>query len=205
MVDQISRKLSRLAPLFVCALIAYSPGHANAQHEGCAASADAGQPILFQRGHLTWGLSTRPARPGEKLLVLLWFYNPSDAPESVINCGDIDHFWSLEIEVFDSAGKRVLSRAEEKRLAEEKRNPGAFVPEAPFRCWRNFGITIPPRTCLRGSFSAPGDDFARDLNDYYLLPPGSYSLAPIKDRETENASGSSTVQAVKLPITVLDR
>lgn len=209
MADRFSRKLSRLVPFFLCTLIAYSPGQANDQ-QGCAATVDSGQPILFPRvlyrgGHLIWGLSTRPASLGDKLLVVLWFYNPSDAPLSVMTCADIDHFWSREIEVFDSAGKRVLSRAEERRLAEEMRNPGGFVPEEPFRCWRNFGITIPPRTCLHGSFSAPEYDFARDLDDYYRLPPGRYSLVPIRRGEPERASGLSTQQGVTLPITVLDR
>jgi hypothetical protein len=205
MADKFSRKLQRLVPFFLCTLIAYSPVQADDQREGCAASADTGQPILFRRGHLIWGLSTRPVSPGEKLLVVLWLYNPSEAPISVMTCADIDHFWSREIEVFDSAGKRILSRTEERRLAEEKRNPGGFLPEEPFQCWRNFDIAIPPRTCLHGSFSAPEDDFARNLNNYYLLPPGRYSLVPIKKREAERASGGSTEQAVKLPITVLDR
>ena len=202
MTDQLSRNLSRLAPFFLCALIGYS--QADKQYEGCAASADTEQPILFQRGHLIWGLSTRPASPGEKLLVVLWFYNPSESPLSVMTCGDIDYFWSREIEVFDSAGQRVMSRAEERRLAEEKRNPGGFLPE-PFQCFRNFPITVPPRTCVHGKFSEPEHDFARDLNSYYLLPPGRYSLVSTSKREPERASGRKTDQGFTLPITVLDR
>jgi hypothetical protein len=205
MADQFSRKLSRLVPFFLYTLIAYSPGQANEQSQGCAASADTGQPILFQRGQLIWGLATRPASPSEKLLVVLWLHNPSEAPLSVMTCADIDHFWSREIEVYDSAGKRVLSRAEERRLAEEKRNPASFVPEDPFQCFRNFPISIPPRTCLHGSLSAPEYDFARDLNIYYLLPPGRYSLVPISKGEPERASGRRTEQRLTLPITVLDR
>jgi hypothetical protein len=186
-----------------CTQIAYSPGQASERPEGCATTPDTGQPILFQRGHLIWGLSTRPVSLGDKLPVLLWFYNPSEAPLSVMTCGDIDHFWSREIEVFDSTDKRVLSRAEEKRLAEEKRNPGVFLPEQPFRCWLNFAITVPPRTCLHGSFSAPEYDFARDLNSYYQLPPGRYSLVPISIGKPQQASGRETVQRLTLPITVL--
>jgi hypothetical protein len=203
--DQFSRKLSRLVPIVLSTLMAYSPAQTNEQAEGCVASADTGQPIWFQRGHLSWGLSTRPASAGEKVLVVLWFDNPSDTPQSVKTCQAIDFFWAREIEVFDSAGKRVLSRAEEKRLAEEKRNPGGGSRfEIPWVCVSNVAIPIPPGTCLHGSFAAPQPDFTRDLGSYYALPPGRYSLVPISAEDPE-PSGRRIEQRLTLPITVLDR
>jgi len=204
MAGRFSRKVSRLVPFLLCGLIAHSQDRTNDRREGCATSADTGQPILFQRGHLIWGLSTKPASLGDKLVVVLWLYNPSESPSSVMTCSDIDHFWLREIELFDSAGKRILSRVEETRIAEEKQNPGAFAPDG-FQCFRNFAITIPARTCLHGSFSDPQYDFARDLNTYYTLPPGRYSLMPISKGEPEQASGRKTQQSLTLPITVMDR
>ena len=206
MADQFSRKLSRLVPIVLSTLMAYSPAQTNEQPEGCVASADTGQPIWFQRGPLSWGPSTRPASTGEKVLVVLWFDNPSDTPQSVMTCGDIDYFWVREIEVLDSAGKRVVSRAEEERLAEEKRNPGGGSRfEMPWVCFRNITIPIPARTCLHGSFGAPQHDFTRDLSSYYALPPGRYSLVPISAGEPEPSSPRRIEQRLTLPITVLDR
>jgi hypothetical protein len=146
-------------------------------------------------------LSTKPVLYGEKLLVLLWIYNPSDAPQSVMTCAAIDYFWAREIAIFDSAGNRVLSRVEEERLAEKKRNPASFLPEV-FACLRNFPITVPPYACFHGSFSNPQHDFARNLNEYYSLPPGRYSLAPMKERP-EQITRTSIEQDVKLSISVL--
>lgn len=176
---------------------------ADSQANGCAenASADTGQPVMFQHGSLTWGLSTRPVRYGEKLLVLLWLYNPTDTPLSVMTCAGIDYFWSHEIAVLDSAGNQVLSRAEERLLAEKKRNPASLFSDE-FVCFRNFPITVPPHSCLQGSFSKPQYDFARDFNRYYSLPPGQYSLVPMKKSQEQN-SRAGTGPGVKLPISIL--
>jgi hypothetical protein len=172
------------------------------QRGGCdeEVSADTGQPVFFRRGSLTSGLSARASTYGQKFLVVLWIYNPSEQPRSVESCGDIDHFWQREIEVLDLAGNQVPSRAEEKRMAEQRRNPG-HVFEVPFRCWLNYPIDVPPHSCVHGSLSKPDHDFVRDLNGYYSLAPGRYALMTKKNAESER--GTSTEQRATLPIVVL--
>jgi|SRR5579872_3198578 len=165
------------------------------------ASADTGQPIMFQRGRLIWGLSTRPVTVGETLFVLLWIYNPSDEPQSVMSCMDIDWFWARDIEILDSAGKHVASRAEERR-AEEARKSNGPVPRLMEVCTRNFPITIPPKTCLHGSFARPEYDFARDLNYFYALPAGRYSLVPIVQKRTGQISRAANGQMPRLEIII---
>jgi hypothetical protein len=204
MADQGSRKPTWLVRLSLCTLIACSPAQAADYIEGCTASPDTGQPVWFQRGPLIWGLSTRPASPGQDLRVVLWIHNPSNAPLSVMSCGDIYHFWTRETQILDSTGNRVLTRSEQKRLEAEKENPGSTLP-APFRCWLNYDISIPARSCLHGSFSStPPSDFIWDLNGSYVLPPGRYSLVPFNEKEPEQSAGSIMRQWVRLPITVLD-
>jgi hypothetical protein len=214
MADQFSRNLSRLVPIVLSTLMAYSPAQTNEQPEGCVASADTGQPIWFQRGHLLWGLSTRPAGAGEKIPVVLWFHNPSDTQQFVMTCSDIDYFWARTIEVFDSAGKHVLSRTEEEKLAEEKQNSGSGSRfDMPWVCFANAGIPIPPHTCLHGSFAGPPSHFTgqpssfltEDLSSYYALPPGRYSVVPISAGESEPPLGRTIERRWTLPITVLDR
>jgi len=135
-------------------------------------SADTGRPVMLPSGGaLTWGLSTKPMPFGEAVPVLLWFYNPTDKPQPVWTCQDIDWFWQDGIDVFDSSGHRLLSRAEE----EIKKTPGSEIIRA---CTRNFPIDIPPRSCAHGSFSKPEYDFERDLQRYYSLPPGRYLIVP---------------------------
>lgn len=168
------------------------------------ASADTGQPVMLQRGRLIWGLSTKPTTFGQKLPVVLWLYNPTDEPLYVGTCDDIDFFWLREIQVFDSAGKRVEGRAE-KRWAEEERSRGDARPllREPFECFRNFTITVLSQACLHGSFSTNKYDFVRDLNDYYLLPPGRYSLVPTKAAErTVPVAGTKSEPKVALEIIV---
>jgi hypothetical protein len=133
-------------------------------------SEDTGRPVVFPScGPLIWGLSTKPTPYGKKILVLLWLYNPTDKPQAVWTCMGIDFFWLSGIDVFDSAGQRVLSRTEE----EVKKDPRRTVMMG---CARNFPINIPPHTCVHGSFSNPDYDFTRDLSDYYALPPGRYFI-----------------------------
>jgi hypothetical protein len=154
--------------------------------------------VWFQRGHLLWGLSTKPASVGEKIPVVLWFDNPSDTQQGITECGDIDYFWAREIELLDSAGKPVLSHAQYGI------------------CFSNGSIFLPPHTCLHGSFAAysimlptggvvSSQHFTKDISRYYTLPPGRYSLAPIGAREPEPSSGRTVAQRWTLPITVLDR
>jgi hypothetical protein len=111
------------------------------------ASADTGQPVMFPRGRLLWGLSTKPVTLGQKLPVMLWIYNPTDEPLYVTTCGDIEVFWQVEIHVFDSTGKRVESRAEGKRRAEEERSKVDGRPLPQEMCLRNIAINLAcPRT-----------------------------------------------------------
>lgn len=169
-------------------------------------SADTGQPVMFPRGRLLWGLSTKPVTFGETLPVVLWIYNPTDEPLRVMTCGDIEVFWQLELQVFDSTGKRVESRAEEKRRAEEERSKvdGRPLPQEMWICLRNIAITVPSHACLHGSYSTADYDFVRDLTNYYLLPPGRYSLVPAAKPEMQSVpgAGSKSGPKVALEITV---
>lgn len=163
-------------------------------------SPDTGQPVMFTRGPLTWGLSTKPAAYGQNLLVLLWIYNPTEEPLGVLTCQDIDHFWAREIEVLDAAGKHIPSLEEEKRRREQ--DAGHFSPEV-WSCTRNVLLTVPPHTCLHGTFSKPEYDFARDLSKYYSLQPGRYSLMVLKNQTPAVGSRTSTAEASELHITVM--
>ena len=161
------------------------------------ASSDTGQPLMFPRGPLSWGLSTKPIVYGQKLLVLLWIYNPTETPQSVMTCSDIDHFWAREIGIFSSADQRLSSRAAEKLRKENYTGPTPI-----FICARNFGINLPPHACLHGTFSQPEWDFARDLNDYYELPTGSYFLVPMTGREAQSLPQGTRERMPKLSITI---
>lgn len=156
MVEQSFDNVTRLLALFLSVMVP-SLAVALEQPAGCAenASADTGQPVLFARGPLMWGLSTRPITYGQKLLVLLWSYNPSEEPLSVATCDDIDFFWLREIEVVDSAGDQVASRAEEKRRAQEAlRAKGVLIPMDRWDCLRNFA-----------NYHTPAHLFTRQLLD----------------------------------------
>jgi hypothetical protein len=140
------------------------------------ASADTGQPVMFPgHGSVRRGLSTRPARYGERLPVLLWFDNSGDVPTSESSCG-IDWFWSTGIAVFDSRGHRVLSRVEEEDRKTDRK------PERLMSCTRNVPIEVPKQSCLHTSFSEPDHDLSVDLSKLYELPPGRYFVVPVEPR-----------------------
>jgi hypothetical protein len=137
---------------------------------------DTGLPVMLpSKGPLTWGLSTRPAAYGDEIPVILWLDNPTDKPQPVWTCMNIDWFWLSGILVFDSAGQRVLNVSEEKQFRESGTKPPAG--RELMGCTRNFPINIPPHTCMHGIFSQPAYDFVRDLRTYYSLPPGRYFIA----------------------------
>jgi hypothetical protein len=141
-----------------------------------AASADTGQPTMLpSRGVVTWGLSTKEVTYGNPVTVLLWLYNPTDQPQSVWTCQDIDWFWLGGIDVFDGSDHRVLTRGEVKQN-EQSSAGGTMLPACVFACTRNFPIEIAPHSCAHTTFSKPAYDFARDLATYYSLPPGHYFL-----------------------------
>jgi hypothetical protein len=144
-------------------------------------SPDTGRPVMLpSKNGVVWGLSTNPVHYGEPISVLLWLNNPTDEPQSVMTCGGIDYFWARGIDIFDSAGHRVLTRAEEKRKTAISQNPEQIpLPsrlEDTWMCDRNFPITIPPHACMHGTFSSLPYDFSRDLRTYYELPPGRYYI-----------------------------
>jgi len=137
-------------------------------------SADTGQPVMFPRhGELSWGISTKPVHYGEPVSILLWLDNPTDKPQPVRTCMDIDYFWATDIDVFDSIGNRVLSRKEDKN-----NKAGNAGMELGFSCTRNFPVDIPAHTCAHGTFSSLAYDFSRDLSRYYELSPGRYFVVP---------------------------
>ncbi len=140
-------------------------------------SEDTGEPVVMrQLPGITWGLSTKPVSYGDPIPVLLWLYNPTDKPQGVTTCGDIDNFWEFDINVADSAGRRMLTRAEQKQARNTE------IENLPL-CGRNLLIWIPPHTCIHGTFSKLEHDFARDLNEYYSLPPGKYLITPAEKKQ----------------------
>ena len=82
------------------------------------------------------GISTRRVKSTEPVLALLWLYNSSDKPASVMTCMGIDYFWARGVDVLESGGHRVLRRREQ----EMRMNPK--IPDMWF-CTRNFSINIP--------------------------------------------------------------
>ena len=171
----------------------------------CAAnlSADTGRPVMFPpRGALTWGLSSRAVSYGEPDSVLLWLFNPKDKPQPVWTCMDIGQFWLSGIDVFDSSGHRVLTRAEEK----DKGFPGlkdVNLYSCLVSCARNFTIDIAPHSCAHTTFSASAYDFARDLRNYYSLPPGRYRIVPAeREQACKPVSRTLTDDAIGLNLII---
>jgi len=204
--------LAQLLALVFSVLI-FSPALPVESQEGCAdVSPDTGQPVFFQRDQscglgrgcegpphrLTWGLSTRPVTYGQPLLVVLWIQNPNDEPVDVWSCADIDWFWIDEVELLDSEGRHITSRREERDLAERKRNP-KYAGLVLHACTANAPITVPAHACMHGSFSKRDYTFVRDLNEYYAVPPGHYSLL----LHPKESVGQFSRTNIKLPITVL--
>jgi hypothetical protein len=150
-------------------------------------SADTGEPVIFGRGSITWGLSTKAVSYGEPIPVLLWLYNSTDEPQPVMRCQDIDCFWFSDINLFDSAGHRVLSIAEQK---EPKLRDSGRVRISSY----HLPIYIPPHTLMHGRFSKQDPNFARDLQSYYSLPPGQYLIVPSQSDQDGNMKTPSDRQ-----------
>jgi hypothetical protein len=130
---------------------------------------DTGEPTTFPfDGPLQWGISTRPARSGSPLVVLLWIANSTEKLERVATCSDIDRFWLFAIDVVHESGHVVPWRGGKVRNTEDD---GLF-------CFRNFAITIAPHTCRHTTFTEHEFDFSRDLQTIYDLPPGKYFIVP---------------------------
>jgi hypothetical protein len=68
---------------------------------------------------------------------------------------------------------------------------------------RNVLFTVPPHTCLHGTFSNPEYDFARDLNKYYALRPGIYSVTVIRNQRLAGGSRTGMTERPVLHITVM--
>jgi hypothetical protein len=162
-------------------------------------SPDTGQPVMFpSQGPLTWGISSQPTHYGEPLPVLLWLDNPTDKPQPVWTCASIDGFWISGIDVFDSAGHRVLSLNEEKQ-----KKVGAPVMEMLSGCSRNFPIDIPAHTCAHTDFSSFEYDFSRDLRSYFDLSPGQYFIvAGERTRDGKPVSRTLLDPRIGLAVTV---
>src|SRR5262249_267160 len=82
---------------------------------------------------------------------------------------DIDLFWHYGIDVFDSSGHRILTKAEERA----RPNPQNRDLQ---KCTRNVPIPIPPHGVLHGNFSNMGSRLSRDLRTEYDLVPGKYVI-----------------------------
>jgi hypothetical protein len=157
-------------------------------------SADTGQPVIFERGPVTWGLSTKAVSYGEPIPVLLWLYNSTDEPQPVTRCQNIDCFWLSDIRVFDSLGHRVLSIAEQK---EPKLRQGGRVSISSY----HLPIYIPPHTFVHGRFSKQDLDLARDLQSYYSLPPGQYLIVPSqRDQDGQTKTPSDRQNGLRVVI-----
>jgi len=145
--------------------------------EECAksVSADTGSPVMFpSRGPLTLGVSTKTTHYGEPIPVLLWLSNPTDTAQPVWSCGGIiDDFWYSGMDVFDSAGHRVLSRDEEKQ-----RKSGTLPTQRVQVCGSTVETYIPAHACTHSTFSSQASYVSHDLHKYYELPPGRYFIVP---------------------------
>jgi hypothetical protein len=113
----------------------------------------------------------------------------------VLTCEDIDHFRAREIEVLDAAGKPILSLDAEKRRRDQA---AGNVSLEVWACVMNMLFTVPPHTCLDGTFSKPEYVFARDLSKYYSLQPGRYSLMVLRNPTPAAGSRTSTAEASEL-------
>lgn len=152
-------------------------------------TADTGRPVMFFTANpISWGLSTRPVPVGEPDPVLLWLFNSTDHPRSVMTCSDIDWFWGA-LDVFDSQGRRVLGPEEQKRRRSAGKIEGITGGiEGLWVCSRNFGIEIPAHACMHTTFTNAAYDFARDIRRYYQLSPGQYVLLPGMTNPTKGES-----------------
>jgi len=149
-------------------------------------SVDTAEPTMFPfDGPLLWGLSTRPARPGSPLRVLLWIANPTAEAHQVATCSDIDRFWLYGIDVIDDAGKVIPWRGGKKRSADDD-----------LFCFRNFAIRIPPHTCHHTTFTEHESDFSRDLQTLYDLPQGKYFIVSRTKKNSESIPVTKILEAV---------
>ena len=156
------------------------------------ASANTGQPVMLERTRiqtLTWGVSTKPARYGQTLPIVIWIDNPTDESQFVATCGLITGFSELT-ELFDSSGRRMF-RYEERR----PRNPGFGV------CTSSFSIKITPHTCLHGTFSdlygGGAESFLQyDLTENYNLLPGKYIITARLPNQATIDAGLQTPTAI---------
>ena len=160
-------------------------------------SPDTGRPVMFpSEGPVIWGLSSKPSPYGSGTPVLLWLLNASDKPQGVMTCSSIDWFWQYGVDVFDSAGQRVLRRVNEQSSKGAQFN---------FVCTRNFAIEIPPHSCMHTTFTERAYDLSRDLQRYYMLPPGRYFAVPAKrDQNDKPVTRMVTDPADALAVTVLE-
>jgi hypothetical protein len=148
------------------------------------ASANTGQPVMLERTRLqtlTWGVSTKPARYGQTLPIVMWIDNPTDESQFIATCGLIIGF-SERTELFDSSGRRMF-RYEERR----PRNPGFGV------CTASFSVEIAPHACLHGTFfdqpSVGAESFLQyDLTENYNLLPGKYIITARLPNQAEHLS-----------------
>jgi hypothetical protein len=136
-----------------------------------AITADTGQPIFpFTGNHSNWGISTQPIAYGQPVPLNLWIDNSTDQPIPILSCSDLELFTIRSINIFDSAGHRLLSKSDIQ----------AGQTNAPARlgCGLNSAISIPAHSCAHGSFTQPSNDFVKDLRRLYNLPPGIYNVVP---------------------------
>ena len=112
--------------------LAYASAHVQLTNPGtipeqCAQSItpDTGQPIFpFSGNRSNWGISTQPVAYGQPVPINIWIDNPTDQPLPVMTCEDLDHFPESSIDIFDTAGHRVLSKAEV--MAATSKSPDAL-------------------------------------------------------------------------------
>lgn len=97
---------------------------------------------------------------GAPIPFTLFIENQTDKEFNFATCSTFLDTW--DIDVYDSRGQRVLTNAEQREAK------GEIVPHT---CSWNFGIPIPPHTCM---IPVPNGSYA--LSNQYKLEPGHYLL-----------------------------
>ena len=151
---------------------------------------DTRESVVFKRGEMMWGLSGGEGRVGA-VPISLWFYNPTDKPQPLWTCESIDWFWILGIQVFDSEGHRVLSKAEVREREQREKIPNMLG--CVMACSANMLFEIKPHTCSYKGTITSGNDAGRNLTSLYDLTPGKYYVMPYEMKHTGSCAPEENV------------
>jgi len=129
-----------------------------------------GRPFMFPaRNGIAYGVSSDPDKASE---LNLWVDNQSAEPVSAISCCAATLF--REVEVFDSDGRRVLSKAD--REAQKALSEGRELVQV---CTCSSNFLIAPHTMQLFDFADISREYALKPGRYTITernPPGTYNL-----------------------------